>query len=193
MSFQVDIHTRIAENMFQFLLTLNPPLREIAVIVDDSELGESVLTHLIERTMHSRIRIVSQIIISKQIKKSDFLAAMEHGVNSFIIDCDGTDALAVFRLANDLGAAGLSVDIKWILSKRTMDSLPISCTIPAGTYYGLKPKEPVMNASYIVDIVECNSDETATQSCAVRYAALSYLQNTKHEFHSRHYHYDDRH
>ena len=96
----------------------------------------------------------------------------------FLVDCNGKDALQVFRIAKTIGAAGLSTDIKWILSKRTMDSLLLQCSIPAGTYYGIAPHEPIVNASYIFDMIaRFGKQEAVPEMPAVRYDSLIISEN----------------
>ena len=155
--------------MLRFLDRFSRPVKTITIIVDDTEMGHRTLMQLTEVAPSFNVKIVNQKILSKPIEKNDFLTTIKYGNTEFFLDCDGKDAVSIFKLANNVGAAGIDKDIKWILSKRTMDSLPLSCGIPAGSYYGIRPQEPAMNSSYIVDIVNlCQKQDDKLQLCQTR-------------------------
>ena len=149
------------------------PSKEITLIVDDTDLGRSALTFWIEKAQNFNVKVVHYKVLSKAIQKIDFSATIKYGSNVFLLDCDGENALKVFSQADDVGVAGIDQNIKWILSERTMDSLFLSCSIPAGDYYGVRPQGLSLNSSYIVStITACQAKEQVTETCSTTYVGM---------------------
>ena len=156
-----------AENMMKYLDTLKLPSKEITLIVDNTDLGHRTLAYWIETAPSLNVKIVYYKILSKPFQESDFFTTIKHGSNVFLLDCDGENALRTFLLADDVGVAGIDKNIKWIVSERTMDSLSLSCNIPAGDYYATKPQRMSLNSSYIVSkIKSCQTTEQVTEKCS---------------------------
>ena len=156
--------------MLKFLDRIHLPAKEISLIVDDTEIGRRTLTHWIEKAPSLNIKVVYYKVLSKPIKKSDFSTTINYGSNVFLVDSDGESASEVFSLADESGVAGIDKNIKWILSERTMDSLSLSCSLPAGEYYAIRSQDVLMNSSYIVQkITACRASEQALETCSTRY------------------------
>ena len=153
--------------MMKYLDTLKLPSKEITLIVDNTDVGRRTLAYWIETAPDLNVKIVYYKILSKPFQESDFFTTIKYGNNVFLLDCDGQSALEIFLLADDVGVAGIDKDIKWILSERTMDSLSLSCNIPAGDYYATKPQRMPLNSSYIVNkIKSCQATEQVMQKCS---------------------------
>lgn len=149
------------------------PSKEITLVVDDTDLGRNALTYWIEKSPSFNVKVVHYKIFSRAIQKIDFSATIKYGSNVFLLDCDGKNAFEVFSLADDVGVAGIDQSIKWILSERTMDSLSLSCSIPAGDYYAIRPQGLSLNSSYIVSkIKDCQAKEQAAETCSTTYVRM---------------------
>ena len=159
----------MAKDMLSFLNTLVLPFKDITIVTDWTETGQATLTQLIQSAYHVgrdtiTIQSVEKLIANQSRGSSTFL-----GCKLFLIDCDGVLAAKMFDIAKSMGLTGFMDSIKWILSERTMESLPRSCSIPRGEYYGIKPYQITLNKFYILrNVMQCKKEDWQMKSCAER-------------------------
>ncbi|XP_065051639.1 glutamate [NMDA] receptor subunit 1-like isoform X3 [Rhopilema esculentum] len=147
---QRENHHQMAKDMLSFLNTLVLPFEDITIVTDWTETGQAILTQLIQSAYHVgrdtiTIQSVEKLIADQSSVSSTFLDC-----KLFLVDCDGALAAKMFDIAKSMGLTGFKDSVRWILSGRTMESLPQSCSIPRGEYYGRVPSQIALNGSYIL-------------------------------------------
>ena len=154
--------------MLSFLNTLVLPLKDITIVTDWT--GQAILTQLIQSAYHAGRDTITIQSVEKLIANPSSVSSTFLDCKLFLIDCDGVLAAKLFDIARSMGLTGLIDSIKWILSERTMESLPRSCNIPRGEYYGLVPYQIAVNSSYILrKVMQCNKEESQKKDCSERY------------------------
>ena len=136
--------------MLQLLHKSSHLQKYVAIFVDEAQLNHIMLTHLIGHSAYFDMKVISYDIISNISNRNAFLEAPRFGYSAIFIDCDGPLAVEVFKLAEEMGVSGLYGDMTWILSQRTMDTLPLGCGIPHGSYYGIKLQNYATKLTYLV-------------------------------------------
>ena len=155
--------------MLSFLDTLDFPSRRISVFVDDTEFGKATLAQLFIAVQHSQRKIVSYAIVKEPFKKENLTPFILKGSGVFLVDSEGDIAGKLFYIAQQLGLGGLRNSITWILSKRTMDSLSLTCSFPQGIYYGLQTHGTVRNEKHIVEkVTTCKEQLRSGKDCPKR-------------------------
>ena len=152
--------------MLQLLHKSSLHPRYIAIFVDEGQLRHRMLTHLLEYSPYFDTTVISYDIISNISKRNVFLEVLRFRHSAILVDCDGPMAWKVFKLAEETGVSGLNGDITWILSERAMDTLPLGCGIPHGSYYGIKLQK---NAIKLTNLVGKIASGEKTMSHKLRY------------------------
>ena len=140
----------MAKEMLSFLDTSILPFKDITIVTDWTETGQAILTQLIQSAYHVGRDTITIQSVEKLIADPSSVSSTFLDCKLFLIDCDGVLAAKMFDVAKSMGLTGLMDSIKWILSERTMESLPRSCTIPRGEYFGRVPSEITLYRSYIL-------------------------------------------
>ena len=135
--------------MLQLLSKSSYHQEYIAIFVDDSRMGHRSLCYLIENLPFFDLNIIAYDIFSNISERTAILEVSKLGHSAIYIDYNGREALKIFKLAEELGVPGLYGDKTWILSQRTMDSLPLKCYIPSGSYYGIKLENETIGLAHL--------------------------------------------
>ncbi len=136
-----------------------PKAKTLSVIVDEHKFQETTLQIIIQRTSEKgrklrNIGFATKINIKKYL--SDIVSLGNHVV---IIDCHGIFAEKVLKTAKDMGLAGTGSHFYWLLTERTMGSLPLSWLLPDHNVFGVKLNcnEKALTSSYLLSTLnECN-------------------------------------
>ena len=123
--------------MILFLDTLFITKRSIVVFTDKSEHGETALARISQRCHETNRTISAFKIVSLKTTREAIQEYMKSDV--FILDCDGKMARRLLYFAKAMGYTGYRDAVNWVLSHRTMTSLPISRSLPVTRLFGIHP------------------------------------------------------
>ncbi|XP_065051640.1 glutamate [NMDA] receptor subunit 1-like isoform X4 [Rhopilema esculentum] len=160
---------QMAKNMLSFLNTLVLPFKDITIVTDWTETGQAILTQLIQSAYHVGRDTITIQSVEKLIADQSSISSTFLDCKLFLVDCDGALAAKMFDIAKSMGLTGFKDSVRWILSGRTMESLPRSCSIPRGEYYGLMPYQIAVNSSYILrKVKQCKKKDWQMKYCTER-------------------------
>eukprot|EP00795_Rhopilema_esculentum_P013271 gene13271-4104_t len=158
-----------ADSLLSVLNKVSFPSSYVSIVVDKTRSGEETLTHLIKKMYDINKNVVTISLLKKPFTKESFESSALTGNDIFLVDSDGVSARQVFDLAEEAGVSGLNDPLKWVLSKRTMDTLSSTCRLPDGKYYGARQEAVIPNEGYIINkVVECQHNTFACRRCSQR-------------------------
>ncbi|XP_065051643.1 uncharacterized protein LOC135681227 [Rhopilema esculentum] len=164
---QSEHQHQMAKDMLSFLNTLALPFKDITIVTDWTETGQAILTQLIQSAYHVGRDTITIQSVEKLIADQSSVSSTFMDCKLFLVDCNGTLAAKMFDIAKSMGLTGFMDSIKWILSGHTMESLPQSCSIPRGEYYGLLPSQIALNGSDILrQVMQCSKEESQKKDCS---------------------------
>ncbi len=75
----------------------------------------------------------------------------------FVLDCEGKIAEKLLHFAKEMGYTGYRDNVHWVLSHRTMTSLPMSCSLPVARCFGVEAVFGITDAKASVPFQNCQS------------------------------------
>lgn len=135
-SFQLLVHQHLIDEMMILLDVLFTTQKSIVVFTDESNHGEIAITRILQRCLETNRRIASFKTVSLKTTREAILKHMKS--NLFVMDCDGKIAKKLLHFAKEMGYTGYRDNVIWVLSHRTMTSLPMSCSLPLARIFGIQ-------------------------------------------------------
>ncbi len=122
--------------MMILLDTLFVTERSIVVFTDESKYGELAIARILQRCLETKRRIAAFKMVSLMTTSETMLKHMKSDL--FVLDCDGKIAEKLLHFAKEMGYTGYRDNVHWVLSHRTMTSLPMSCSLPVTRIFGIQ-------------------------------------------------------
>ncbi len=170
------MHQHLINEMMIFLDDLFITEKSIVVFTDKSAFGEIALTRILQRCLETRRKIAAFKMVSMKTTYQEIQKYMKSDL--FVLDCDGKIAEKLLHFAKEMGYTGYRDNVNWLLSHRTMKSLPMSCSLPQTRLFGIEAVFGITGAkNSSLPLVNCQSIENFKRKvyCKRTYFKLALL------------------
>ena len=149
------MHQHLIDEMMVLLDALFITQNNIVVFTDESEYGEIALTRILQRCLETKRRIAAFKMVSMKTTDEAILKYMKSDL--FVLDCDGVIAEKLIFFAKEIGYTGYRDNVNWVLSHRTMTSLPLSCSFPVIRLFGIHVVFGSTDVNAFLQLQNCQS------------------------------------
>ncbi len=157
-SFQLLVQRHLIDEVMLFLDSLFLIGKSIIIFTDKSEFGGIALTRIFQRCIETNRKIAAFKMVSMKTSRETILQHMKSDL--FVLDCDGKIAEKLLHFAKEMGYTGYRDNVNWLLSHRTMNSLPMSCSLPQTRLFGIEAVFGITSAkNSSLQLVNCQSIE----------------------------------